>query len=172
MEIVPEIIRNTLPSAVALYGVYMIIRAFLNKQLAINLAQNKSQNDQLTLKLRLQAYERMILYIERMMPNNLIPRLNGTYTADEFRHILLHHIKEEYDHNISQQIYLSSEIWEVIKRAKEELIVKINETSRQLPEGTSAVGLSKKLLEAFIAEESNALVQASLGLKEEVRHLF
>ncbi|MBT8257045.1 MAG: hypothetical protein KJO49_01130, partial [Bacteroidia bacterium] len=72
-----------------------------------------------TLPLRLQAYERMVLFLERIAPNNLIPRIQPTSSdKNSYEVLLIATIEQEYDHNLSQQIYVSDECWNVIAAAK------------------------------------------------------
>ena len=137
----------------------------------MHLSQIKSENKEITLKIRLQAYERLAIYLERMIPYNLVTRLNqGKYTAEEFWHILLHHIREEFEHNFSQQIYLSNEMWELVKSTKEDLIVKITNAKHSLPEKATSIDLAKKILEIYSDKKSNYLIHhTSIVLKAEVR---
>lgn len=83
-----------------------------------------------TIPIRLQAYERMVLFLERISPSKLLLRVtpNGA-SKDEYESLLIQNIETEYDHNLSQQIYMSDECWNVIKTAKNttiQLIRKIN----------------------------------------------
>ncbi|UGU15358.1 hypothetical protein LS482_16940 [Sinomicrobium kalidii] len=72
-----------------------------------------------TVPVRLQAYERMVLFLERINPSKLLLRVtpNGT-SKEDYESLLIRNIENEYDHNLSQQIYMSDECWNVIKTAK------------------------------------------------------
>ncbi len=122
---------------------------------------------------RLQAYERMVLFLERMAPQNLLVRLNvNGMPAREFHQLLLSEIRNEYNHNVTQQVYVSESAWNLIKNAKEDLIVSINEAAGEmLPEATS-LDLSKRIFEKSINKQVDPLNHALSELKKEVQQTF
>lgn len=96
--------------------------------------------------MRLQAYERLTLFIERIALNNLLPRIRkAEMTVSDFRTALISNIRMEYEHNLSQQIYVSNDSWAMIRAAKEEIISMINQQSLELRPDASSIELSKKL---------------------------
>ncbi len=104
-----------------------------------------------TLALQLQAYERLILLVERIALPNIISRLNTQgVSAAEMQASLIYNIKQEYDYNISQQIYVTSEAWDAVRNLKEQNIHIINQVASFLPPGTSGSDLNKQLLEMII----------------------
>ena len=122
---------------------------------------------------RLHAYERICLFLERISPNQLIVRLNnGNYTAREFQQILLNEIREEYNHNVSQQLYTSEQSWELVKSAKEDLIVTINEAASDLPQEATGVDLSKAIFERSMQKEPDPINHALLTVKKEIWETF
>jgi len=123
--------------------------------------------------LRLQAYERMILFLERIRPETLLLRLNRPeMQAREFQELLLRTIREEFDYNLSQQIYISSEAWDLTRRAKEETLSLVNKAAATLPEQANASQLAHALIDAHMARDSGTIDQAAEFLKREVRYLF
>src|SRR4028119_1270098 len=118
MEIFGDLIKILLPAAAVLYAMYLTVKAFLNKDFDKRLVDIKIKNTELTLPLRLQAYERMCLFLERISPHNLVVRLNEpAYNAIQFHQKLLLEIREEYNHNLSQQVYMSDQSWTYVKNA-------------------------------------------------------
>ncbi len=104
-----------------------------------------------TLSLQLQAYERLILLTERIALPNIISRLNTQgISATEMQSILVQTIKQEYDYNISQQIYVTSEAWDAVRNLKEQNIHIINQVASFLPPGTSGSDLNRQLLEMIV----------------------
>ncbi|RYY66146.1 MAG: hypothetical protein EOO13_16210, partial [Chitinophagaceae bacterium] len=102
------------------------------------------------LKLRLQAYERLTLYTERAGLKNLVSRLSlETFgeSAAAMHSLLVDTLKSEYEYNISQQIYVSKEVWDAILKLKDQNIYIINQLAATLPHTASAMDLSKTLLE-------------------------
>jgi hypothetical protein len=104
-----EILKYTLPSAIMLAGVYLIITRFLEQNERLKRIELKKlsihENRKITLPLRLQAYERIILFLERIHPYQLIQRVIDTnITAVEFNLLLAKTIRIEFEYNLSQQI--------------------------------------------------------------------
>jgi len=125
------------------------------------------------LPVRLQAYERIILLLERISPDSLIIRVSRTdYTARQLQQELLGSITSEFEHNIAQQTYLSNEAWEKVKVAKNQVINLINDTAAEVKPDASGPTLGKLILER-LTELKNPPSQVAIDfLKQEVRMLF
>jgi len=107
-------------------------------------------------QLQLQAYERLILLTERIALPNLISRLKyDGFTAREMQALLTESIRQEFDHNITQQIYVSPEAWDAVRNLKEQNIFIVNQVSSFLPPQATALDLNKHLLE-MIAQNPKA----------------
>jgi hypothetical protein len=107
-------------------------------------------------QLQLQAYERLILLTERIALPNLIGRLKHEgFSAKEMQGMLTETIRQEFEHNITQQIYVSTEAWDAVRNLKEQNIFIVNQVSSFLPPQASALDLSKHLLE-MIAQNPKA----------------
>ena len=104
---------------------------------------------------RLQAYERLSLLTDRISLKNLVTRMHATgYSAEELKAGLTQTIRDEYEHNITQQIYINPEVWKAVTNLKEQNIYIINQLATALPPQAPAVELSKLILE--YASGSNA----------------
>ncbi|WP_257666152.1 DUF7935 family protein [Parapedobacter tibetensis] len=104
------------------------------------------------LPLRLQAYERIVLFIERINPSHLLVRLlEPNMSAVDFQRILFNEIRSEYQHNITQQLYVSDTAWSVTTQIKDNTVALIRNAMAGLPATASAKDLSTILL-AHIAE--------------------
>jgi hypothetical protein len=98
--------------------------------------------------LRLQAYERLSLFADRITLKNLVTRMHATgFTAAELKAGLTETIRQEYEHNVTQQIYVNPEVWKAVTNLKEQNIYIINQLSTALPPNAPAVELSKLILE-------------------------
>jgi hypothetical protein len=103
------------------------------------------------LQLQLQAYERLILLTERIALPNLISRTNQPgISGRDMQLMLTHTIKHEFDHNITQQLYVSAEAWDAVKNLKEQNIHIINQVASFLPADVSGSDLNKQLLEMIV----------------------
>ena len=122
---------------------------------------------------RLQAYERMTLFLERISPQNLLVRLTATgMTSREFHQLLLTEIRNEYNHNVAQQVYMSENVWNLIKNAKEDLIVSINDASSEMKGDSTSLDLSKKIFEKSINKQVDPIAHALSELKNEIQQTF
>ncbi|MFW6223235.1 MAG: hypothetical protein ACOC3T_06455 [Bacteroidota bacterium] len=172
MEIL-EILKYTLPSIIVLITAVYIINRFIdseNKKIQTNLVL---KNRDIITPLRLQAYERVILFLERISPESMLMRVNKSgMNAHDLQRELLRTIRAEYEHNISQQIYLSSKSWAVIKKAKENLIQIINTSAGKVGSKEPALKLSQIILETIMNETKSPTAIAIEQIKKEVHQLF
>jgi hypothetical protein len=119
------------------------------------LAERKN-NEPETLRLRLQAYERITLLTERIALQNLLSRnTNSGLTCRQMQMALIDSIKQEYDYNISQQIYVSPEVWRAVNNLKEQNIYIINQLASTLPAQASGMDLNKHIID-YLINNSNA----------------
>lgn len=113
--------------------------------------QPRGDNSINPLQIQLQAYERLILLTERIALPNLISRINQPGLAGkDMQMMLTHSIKQEFDHNITQQLYVSTEAWEAVRNLKEQNIHIINQVASILPPDASGTELNKQLLEMVL----------------------
>lgn len=111
-----------------------------------------------TRPLQLQAYERLVVLTERMALPTLISRMNQPgISAREMQVLLLESLRQEFDYNLSQQIYVSPLAWEAIKNLKEQNMLIINQVAATLPEDAKGIDLNKKIIEVILAQDKNAL---------------
>lgn len=173
MEIVTDLLKIILPSALVLYAMYLTVTAFLKKQLTEKQVELERKNVELAFPIRLQAYERMCLFLERISPNNLLIRTNGIATQSfEFQQILLHEVREEFNHNLSQQVYMSHDAWEQVRSAQQEVVTLINQAAVEVKPDAAPVELSKKIFEKIIQENRNPTALALKFVKDEIQREF
>ena len=171
MDIFIDLLKILGPALIVLYAVYLMLRSFQQQRLHEIRELARQQSVDQILPNRLQAYERMVLFLERMSPTHLIPRLNnGSYTAKEFQQIMIHEIRQEYQHNLAQQIYLSEEAWLYISTAVEDTVTMINEVSMSLSEEATSLDLAKGIFERGAMKET--ISSAISFIKKEVHVLF
>lgn len=129
--------------------------------------------DRAVLPLQLQAYERLVLLVERINLQNLISRVfQQGLTATDMQIGLVQTIKAEFDHNIAQQIYVSAVAWDAVKTLKEQTISIINQVAIQLPPDATAMDLNKQILEIFLQAETSPSELTSQILNAEAKQLF
>jgi hypothetical protein len=118
----------------------------------------KGEKDPETLKLRLQAYERITLLTERISLQNLLSRVNNSgLSCRQMQISLIDSIKQEYDYNMSQQIYVSPEVWRAVNNLKEQNIYVVNQLASTLPAHATAMDLNKHIIDYLINNSTASL---------------
>lgn len=124
--------------------------------------------------LKLQAYERLVLLCERISLPNLISRTSSPdLSSREMQYMLVENIKQEFEYNASQQIYVSQTAWEAVRNLRDQTLLIVNSIARTLPHDAKAHDLNKGLLEAIMAEDNAALHTFTLTtLNEEAKKVM
>ncbi|MFN3939873.1 MAG: hypothetical protein ACK4IY_04760 [Chitinophagales bacterium] len=174
MDTLLQILIYLIPGLIIFLTTYVVLRAFLDREHKLRLIEFRQANIREALPIRLQAYERLTLFMERIALNNLLPRIRKSgMTVSEFRTALISNIRMEYEHNLSQQVYVSAEAWASVKMAKEEVIGMINQHALDLRPEADSVELSKKMI-SFLADsnEMTPTSKAIAQLKKDVMLLY
>ncbi|HRB19816.1 MAG TPA: hypothetical protein PKZ14_07020, partial [Chitinophagales bacterium] len=168
----------TIPSLVTLGGVYMLVRLFIDDE---NKRRNQEINKTLLYEqrkvsqpLRLQAYERIIVLLERIHPVSLLQRVyQPNMLLPEFQLELIKTIRLEYEYNLSQQMYINDDAWQMVATAKEETIKIINTFASKLPDESDGIELSKAILNYYMQTQQEVPVQIAINFaKSDVKNLF
>lgn len=142
------------------------------KEKALKAAAGKTEGG-VILPLQLQAYERIVLFVERIAPQNLIGRVNQPgFTVLDMQIAMVSSIKSEYDHNVSQQIYVTAQAWEAVKTVKEQTISIINQIGLKLPPDAPSIELNKQILELFMLQPESPSDIAIEIINAEARKLM
>lgn len=111
-----------------------------------------------TRQLQLAAYERLILLTDRIALPNLIQRVNQPgLSAREMQSLLSHAIRQEFEHNITQQIYVTPEAWDAVRNYKEQNLLIINQIGSFLPEEATGADLNRHLLDLLVQNPQASL---------------
>lgn len=123
--------------------------------------------------LKLQAYERIVLFLERIEPSSLLLRSKlSDMTANLLHSTLLNNIREEYEHNVAQQIYVSDNAWNLTKQAKEETIRIVNLAAESMEKDSSANDLTRNVFEKMMVLPKSPSQIALEYIKQEVKELI
>lgn len=114
--------------------------------------------DHSTRTLQLQAYERLTLLVDRIALHNLITRVNRSgISSREMQSLLTHNLRDEFDYNITQQIYVSPQAWNAVKNLKEQNMLVVNQLANALPQNATGLDLNKLLLEYLMNDKKGQL---------------
>jgi len=157
----------------ALMAVYYILKNDIQRFFDLkNIELNKESRAHL-LPLRLQAHERLIIFTDRINPANLLVRLHqqgigiGTLQAG-----ILNEVRSEYQHNITQQLYVDSVTWNVVRKLKDDTIAMINNAVQGLPADANGIELSKAILQHMGSIDENPYDLTIELIKKDIQKLF
>jgi len=152
---------------------YFIFRMFIKSDEKKRRNELAVENNKIITPIRLQAYERLTVFLERVSADSLLMRYNlGALSSKELHSELLSSIRAEFEHNVSQQVYVSFETWEMVKNAKNHMIQIINRSSEEVEGNTPGFVLSKKIIENIIDLSKSPTNIAIEYIKNEISGLF
>ncbi|MCH1401760.1 MAG: hypothetical protein L7U78_04470 [Schleiferiaceae bacterium] len=173
MDAFIEIIKYTIPAALMLLLTYLLLSNFVDNEEKRRQFYLRKDLNKKSLPMRFQAFERLTVFLERITPNNLVLRVKpGNMPLGAYRKILVNTIRQEYDYNVSQQVYISDKNWNSIVSAKSQVVSMINKVSAEMDENATAADLSRKLIELEMTGDIFPTKAAILLLKHEAARNF
>ncbi|MFM7177219.1 MAG: hypothetical protein ACKO0X_07340 [Bacteroidota bacterium] len=161
------------PGLLVFLTAYFMIKRFIDNEQRMKFADIKASMKKDLLPLRLQAYERIVLFLERVSPNNLLNRVYETdMSVADFHRALLLTIRTEYEHNITQQVYMTNSVWNVVKNGRDELVKTINLAYGECNADAPGLELSKKIFEVMVRKNEFPIQSALDQVKNEAHQLF
>lgn len=164
-----EVVLFVVLPVIVLFGaIYLLFRQFFQNQLKLQMAQvAKSQNDT-SARYKLQAYERLMLFCERIAIQNLLLRLQSSnMSARDLQSALILSVQQEFEYNLSQQLYVSTQLWTIIELAKNQIIEIVTHISTNVPQGASAEELSRQLVLFIESQKHSPIDTAKAAIKQE-----
>lgn len=173
MNLLVNVILVLISGAAVFITAYFLLKMFLDNESKKRVVDYKIQNTKLILPVRLQAYERIILFLERISPSSLIVRLQVPgMQALQLQKELHSLVRAEFEHNFSQQIYMSDKAWDVACTAKENVIKLINLSAQRVAPDAPAMELSQIIMDAWMKINPTPTHTAIVYIKSEVNQLF
>ena len=158
-------------ACLALVAVVLLAKMLTERTLKLQAMDNGKAVKGIVLPLRLQAYERMALYLERIEPTQLVMRIHAPgLTVAQEQNLLLTAIRSEFEHNLSQQIYISNPVWKQICDAKDDITEIVNTVAEQMEDGADGQQFAEALLIA--AAQKPVVDQALETLKADIQKMF
>ncbi|HRI41697.1 MAG: hypothetical protein KBB38_06160 [Bacteroidia bacterium] len=179
-----DVLLYFVPAFLVMAGMFMVmkrfletqqqvLRRFLEKDMQAKAVDERMAKQKDALPLRLQAYERMVLFLERINPNSILVRVHrGGMTAQQLQADLVATIRAEFEHNLSQQIYVSEQAWDEVKSSKEEMIRIINNAFSNVGNHSSGIQMSSSIFEQVLKLETLPTQKAIDFLKSEAKKLL
>lgn len=168
-----EILAYSIPALVVLAATWLVMHKLFNNEQEKRLWELKHLSQKEISPIRLRAYERLTLLLERTTPDRMLMEMNlQEMTIPQVQQQLLRTIRLEYDHNLSQQIYVSDEVWDKIIHARDEMGAFVTAMAAGMPEGSSTLDYAKTLITAYSTNGETPNSLALSALKEEAKTLL
>jgi hypothetical protein len=166
-----ELAFYTLPALITGGVAYYLFQSYFNDQQNTRRWLVQKENQKQSLPLRLQAYERLALFLERINAAKLLIRVAPlSDDKNDYERLLIQHIEQEYEHNLTQQVYVSDECWTIIITAKNTIIQNIMQTNMS-EKVDSAQKLRETILNDLLDSQSPSTIALSF-LKNEVKGIL
>lgn len=167
-----DILKYTLSGLLVILSSYFLFKNHFDNYYNLKELEYQSAVLKDLLPLRLQAFERMTLFVERINPSNLLVRIHSAgMSAKEMQNLILAEVRAEYQHNLAQQLYLSNDTWRIIKRVKDDTITIINAAVNSLPADATAVDLSKVVFNRLDSLGESPYELALMMIKKEIHEM-
>ena len=173
MEILWNILQISIPALIVALTAYYAIKLTFEKELKKQVLELKHNSQKVITPIRLQSYERIALFLERIKPESILLRnITHNMNASQYQTVLVTSIRSEFEHNLSQQVYISSALWEATKKAKEETIKIINLAAGQLTADASGKELASRIIELAVDIDPQPSDLALNFLRKEIKELY
>ena len=168
-----EIFKYCIPALCVLLATWLVMHKFYKSETEKRLWELKRLSQKEISPLRMRAYERLVLLLERTTPEHMLIDLNlSEMTPLQVQAHALHTIRQEFDHNLSQQIYVSDMVWSLIDNAKQQTVAFVNSIAQQMPAESSALDYAKTLITAYRNNGDTPNEIALQALKKEAQALL
>lgn len=173
LEVFIEILRFFVPAFVVFLVTYFTLKKMLDEDFKRKELELKNKRSTDIIPMKLQAYERLTILLERIRLDNLVLRLaDPDLSAADFNLRLTAAIAEEFNHNVSQQIYISDQAWIMVKAAKEDSLIVIGQCYKEMSEFETSTDLGKAILTDVIDRKNDLVARAIQFLKKEIDLVF
>ncbi|MCX6181224.1 MAG: hypothetical protein NT150_04770 [Bacteroidetes bacterium] len=174
MEEFGQMLMYTVPSVVVGAIAYLLVHRFIQNEQNRHLMEVKKENIKFSAPIILQAHERLILFLERMQMSSLVARVHKPGMSARFLQTeIINTIKTEFEHNITQQLYVSKNSWEIVKKAKEESMKTVSMGMSKLQDNNAtSIDLAREVLTITAAQDQDWTQKAIDVLKADLRKTF
>ena len=168
-----EILKYTLPALIVLLAAWLVLSKMLREERERRNFELRKQDRSQTIPIMLRGYERLALLMERITPEHLLLNCDlQQMSVVELQKYMLSTIRAEFDHNVSQQVYVSDDVWAAVVIAKEETLRFVSDCASKLPPNATALQYANLMIEAYNLNGETPLQQALRLLKQEARRLY
>ena len=172
-KITEQSIVMLFPLIIVFLFVYYMLKSFFDQFEKQRKQELRVRFSGETLSLRFQAYERIMLFLERIKPESMIMRIaRQNMTTVDLQRALLENIREEYEHNLSQQIYVSAEAWSMVVAARQSMIQLISSSAEEFKPDEPYMDYATDLLEEYASVSDDPLTLAISFIQKEAKEIM
>ena len=152
---------------------YFLLKSDIQNYFRFKTFESNKDKHSALLPLQLQAYERMIVFVERINPANLLVRLHESgISVTALQTAVIKEIRAEFQHNITQQLYIQSVSWNILRKLKDDTIAMVNNVAQNLPPDAAGLELSRQVLNHMSTIEENPYDLTINQLKGDIQKMF
>mgnify|MGYP005844286429 FL=1 len=175
MELFLEILKFAIPALIVFATAYQLMKQMLDERMRIAAQALKQETVKITLPMRLQAYERLALLCDRAAIPNVVLRVNMPgMKVRELQAALMIAIQQEFDHNVSQQLYVSDTLWKILRAARQDTLTRVALAAERFDPDEPASLLAEALLREADERDGqlSSLETAAMAIRTEASQLF
>ncbi|MFH0842735.1 MAG: hypothetical protein V1903_08955 [Bacteroidota bacterium] len=173
METFYDILKITIPALLVMLTAWLLLRSLMKNDQDKRKQELILQTSRTVTPIKLQAYERIVLFLERICLESMLVRISSPgMSASQLHSALVTTIRSEFEHNLSQQIYMSPQAWEVVRNARSSMIKIINSEIEKMPEKATGMEFSRKLLETIMGLDKEPTRAAIEYIKAEIGRMI
>jgi len=162
-----------LPALIVLFACFLLLKQFLKNREQLELIAIQRNNSSKVLPLKLQAYERLTLLFERIYIPSLISRIKTKrMSSGDLQSALMIAIQQEFEHNVTQQLYVSDKLWEIVRLAKQEVFNQLDHVMVSVAFTEDADAYSNALIEHFSKRDFDPTQKALFAIRQEAKTLL
>ncbi len=168
-----EVIQYTLPALIVLLASWLVMSKLLKQEDARRNFELRKNTLGVISPIRLRGYERLTLLLERITPEHILLDMQlSEMTCATLQREMLQTIRLEFDHNLSQQVYVSNEVWEAIVLAKEEMMRFVSTCAGQFKPEDAALPLAQMMITTYNTNGETPTQRALALLKQEAHQII
>ncbi len=173
IELIKTVLLVFIPTGLIAWLVHNMMSKYIDQQRFMQLQTKSQSNSKDILQIKLQAYERLALCMERIDIRQLLIRIRMPHMSNnDLQNALMVAVQQEYEHNMIQQLYVSDQLWEIIKAAKENILKLIMVESESLNPNANSQELADNLLKSYMSDGIGSIQTALKAIKQETRLLL
>ena len=168
-----DLLKLTIPALIVFITVYNLLKQYLDGQYRLKLLDFQRNHQNTSTPLRLQAYERLTLLCERIdIPNLLLNYGDQSISSAQLRLNLMLAVQQEFEFNLTQQLYVSQKLWDIIKLAKDDVLNSLNVVYEQVSPSARGQEYANALVNFYNERKTSGPETAINAIKKEASLVF